>query len=149
RFRLQKLLAQMRDAGCRYAVVETSSEGIAQHRHAGIAYDIAVFTNLTPEHIESHGSFENYKSAKGKLFDKLAHDPRKKFDGRDVSKVIVANLDSEHASYFLGFTANKKYGFAVERSKEAGERREENAPRLVSWPLAMVKALNVRDEADG
>jgi UDP-N-acetylmuramoyl-L-alanyl-D-glutamate--2,6-diaminopimelate ligase len=71
RFQLQKLLRQMADAGCDYAVVETSSEGIEQYRHHGIEYDFAIFLNLTPEHIESHGSFDNYKKAKGKLFDSL------------------------------------------------------------------------------
>src|SRR5688572_27133784 len=81
RFRLQKLLADMVKAGCEYAVVETSSEGIAQHRHVGINYDVAVFTNLTPEHIESHGGFENYKAAKLKLFAKLAGDRRKTLKG--------------------------------------------------------------------
>jgi len=49
--------------GCNYAVIETSSEGIKQYRHLGINYDVTVFTNLTPEHLESHGGFENYKKA--------------------------------------------------------------------------------------
>lgn len=144
RFRLQKLLADMVKAGCEYAVVETSSEGIAQYRHAGINYDVAVFTNLTPEHIESHGGFENYKAAKGKLFAKLAAEPRKRLGGRDVPKTIVANLDSPHAGFFLKFTANKKYGFAVERK---GEVRE--APKLVEWPIAVVKALRVELGPEG
>ena len=64
RFHLQKLLRQMVAQGCRYAIIETSSEGLVQNRHWGIDYDVAVFTNLTPEHIESHGGFENYKKAK-------------------------------------------------------------------------------------
>ena len=51
RFQTQKLLHQMVKAGCRYAIVETSSQGVAQFRHVGINYDIAVFTNLTPEPI--------------------------------------------------------------------------------------------------
>ncbi|MEY4744452.1 MAG: hypothetical protein RL272_397 [Candidatus Parcubacteria bacterium] len=144
RFRLQKLLADMVKAGCEYAVIETSSEGIAQYRHAGINYDAAVFTNLTPEHIESHGGFENYKAAKGKLFEKLSKDPRKIIGGRKVPKTIVANLDSPHAGFFLGFGANKKYGFAVERK---GETRE--SPKLVEWPVAVVKALGVSLDADG
>ncbi|MEK9152383.1 MAG: Mur ligase family protein, partial [Patescibacteria group bacterium] len=76
RFALQRLLARMVKAGCQYAIIETSSEGIKQHRHEGIHYDAAVFTNLTPEHIESHGGFENYKKAKGELFAKLTRDPR-------------------------------------------------------------------------
>jgi len=63
RFFLQRMLRRMVTAGCRYAVIETSSQGIAQFRHLGIEYDIAVFTNLTPEHIEAHGGFENYKRA--------------------------------------------------------------------------------------
>ena len=68
RFRLQKLLRQMVRAKCKYAVIETSSEGIKQNRHWGIKYQIGVFTNLTPEHIESHGSFANYRAAKGRAF---------------------------------------------------------------------------------
>ncbi len=149
RFQLQKLLARMRDAGCRYAVVETSSEGIAQYRHAGIAYDVAVFTNLTPEHIESHGSFENYKAAKAKLFAKLATDLRKNFDGKDVPKVIVSNLDSPHGSFFLGFAANKKYGYSVERSAERAASGAALPARLVEWPIAVVKALGTEYAADG
>ena len=64
RFQLQKMLRDMVSAGCRYAVIETSSQGIVQHRHRHIAYDVAVFTNLTPEHVEAHGGFEKYKQAK-------------------------------------------------------------------------------------
>jgi UDP-N-acetylmuramoyl-L-alanyl-D-glutamate--2,6-diaminopimelate ligase len=111
RTRLQKLLARMVRAGCGYAVVETSSEGIKQRRHADIAYDVAVFTNLTPEHLESHGGFDAYKKAKGELFAKVSRDPRKTLRGRPVPKVIVANLDSPHAGYFLGFPADRKIGF--------------------------------------
>jgi UDP-N-acetylmuramoyl-L-alanyl-D-glutamate--2,6-diaminopimelate ligase len=143
RFRLQGLLADMAAAGCDYAVVETSSEGIKQHRHAGIHYDAAVFTNLTPEHLESHGGFENYKKAKGELFAKLARDPAKKLKGKPVPKVIVANLDSSHGEYFLSFRANKKYGFL----REGGGGGQEK--RLAEWPLAIVKALDVKLGAEG
>ncbi len=144
RAKLQKLLRKMVRVGCNYAVIETSSEGIAQHRHAGVRYDVAVFTNLTPEHLESHGGFENYKKAKGELFAKLARDPMKTMSGVPVPKVIVANLDSPHAPFFLGFTANKKYGFLVERT---GEKND--APALAAWPLAIVKALDVKLTAIG
>ncbi len=113
RFQLQRLLRQMVDAGCKYAVIETSSEGIRQHRHRGINYDIAVFTNLTPEHIESHGGFENYKKAKGELFAKLSKDKRKKIAGSEVPKTIVVNAMDEHAPYFASFTADNKIGYVV------------------------------------
>jgi UDP-N-acetylmuramoyl-L-alanyl-D-glutamate--2,6-diaminopimelate ligase len=58
RFFIQKLISKMVKNGCRFAVVETTSEGIKQFRHRFINYDILVFTGLYPEHIESHGSFE-------------------------------------------------------------------------------------------
>jgi len=115
RFHLQGLLARMVEAGCKYAVVETSSEGVKQSRHAAINYDVVVFTNLTPEHIESHGGFENYKKAKGKLFAHLTARPHKRFDGAVVKKTAVANLADPHAEYFLGFKADRKFGFMAER----------------------------------
>lgn len=121
RFRLQKFLRKMVKAGCDYAVVETSSEGIAQYRHLGVNYDVAVLTNLTPEHIESHGSLKKYREAKGKLFKKLLSSSYKTKKGRKVDKVSVVNLDSSHAQYFLEFFAEKKYGFGKFVSKNVKE----------------------------
>ncbi len=100
RFALQKLLARMVKAGCGYAVVETSSQGIVQHRHENVAYDVAVFTNLTPEHIEAHGGFENYKRAKIKLFEFTAGLPPKEIAGRQVARAAVLNADDTHAQDF-------------------------------------------------
>lgn len=126
RFHLQRLMRQMLRNGCRYAVLEISSEGLIQYRHAGINFDVAVFTNLTPEHIERHGGFENYKQAKGMLFRYLTQRPRKTFGGRQQPKVIVANVDDEHAGYFLGFKADEKVGYGVggvEHRTQNTERR--------------------------
>ncbi len=111
RFRLQSLLRRMVRAKCRYAIVETTSEGIKQYRHWGIAYDLAVFTNLTPEHIESHGSFEKYKQAKGKLFAALDHSVK-----ADVPKISIVNLDDPAANYFLSFPAEKKIGYTFQNA---------------------------------
>jgi len=66
-----KMLRKMVNNGCQYAIIETSSEGIVQYRHRFISYDMALITSLYPEHIESHGSFENYKESKGMLFAHL------------------------------------------------------------------------------
>jgi UDP-N-acetylmuramoyl-L-alanyl-D-glutamate--2,6-diaminopimelate ligase len=114
RSQLQRLLAQMRSEGCEIAIIETSSEGLAQGRHLGIAYDIAVFTNLTPEHIQSHGSFENYKKAKGILFAALAGSARKTLRGNQVPKTIIVNDADEHAVYYESFTADKKVRFHID-----------------------------------
>ncbi|HWQ99653.1 MAG TPA: UDP-N-acetylmuramyl-tripeptide synthetase [Candidatus Methylomirabilis sp.] len=101
RFQLQRLLREMADAGCRYAVVETTSQGIVQHRHEHVAYDVCVFTNLWPEHIEAHGGFENYKRAKIRLFDYAASLPPKVLDGKTVPRVAVLNAGSEYAKDFV------------------------------------------------
>ena len=76
---LQKHLAQMLSNGCKYAVVECTSEGLAQNRHLGINFDVAVFTNLTKAHLLAHGTFGNYQEAKSKLFSQLEKYPKKSF----------------------------------------------------------------------
>ena len=118
RFKLQSLLAQMVKAGCQYAIIETSSEGIAQYRHLGIDYDAAVFTNLTPEHIESHGSFEKYRVAKLKLFQKLSKSSRKNINGQDIKKISVVNHDDKSAEYFLLPPADRKITYGLSKSKD-------------------------------
>ncbi len=112
RFLLQKLLRQMVQEGCGYAIVETSSQGVEQFRHLGINYDVGVFTNLTPEHIEAHGSFENYKAAKGKFFAHLGRSKRKTIAGRVIEKISVINADDAHADYFSSFEVDRKINFS-------------------------------------
>src|SRR3989344_8159361 len=67
RFALQRLIGQMVAANCQFAVIETTSQGIEQFRHLGINYDVGVFTNLYPEHLEAHGGVAHYKAAKLQL----------------------------------------------------------------------------------
>jgi len=100
RFKLQKFLRQAVDSGCQYAVLEVTSEGIKQYRHKFIDFNVAVFTNLTPEHIEVHGSFEKYREAKGKLF-------------QATKNIHIINIDDENAEYFLKFAAKKKYTYGL------------------------------------
>ncbi len=114
RFKLQKLLRRMVKLGCRYAVIETSSQGLAQYRHWGINYDVAVFTNLHSEHIEAHGGFENYKRAKGELFRGLKIRKTKVIDDWVVPKVSVLNLDDPSVDFFSKFPADLKYGYGLE-----------------------------------
>lgn len=101
-FLIQKFLKKAVDEKCDYVVLEVTSEGIKQHRHEFIDFSTAVLTNLTPEHIESHGGFENYKSAKGKLFN-------------ITKKFHIINIDDEHRDYFLKFPSQDKivYGLNV------------------------------------
>lgn len=114
RFAIQKLMAEMLKEHCTFCIVETTSEGLKQFRHVGIHYDIAVFTNLTPEHLTSHNnSFDAYKNMKGKLFKTLSKTLRKNIEGEVIPKVIIANADSPHSPFFLQFHADKKIAFGV------------------------------------
>ncbi len=118
RFKTQKLLKAMVTAGCKYAIIETSSEGIKQCRHLGINYDIVVFTNLTPEHLEAHGGFLNYKKAKGKLFAHLTKRKRKKIAGQIIKKTIIVNADDQNADYYLNFVADNKLTFSLNQPSD-------------------------------
>ena len=69
---VQELLAQIVNAGCNAAAMEVSSHALAQERTRGIEWDVAVFTNLTQDHLDFHGTMENYFEAKAKLFTGLA-----------------------------------------------------------------------------
>jgi len=99
RLKVQKFLRQAVRAGCKYAVLEVTSEGIKQFRHKFINFDVAVFTNLSPEHIESHGSFEKYREAKLRLFK--------------IAKVHIINLDDENAEFFWKIPAEKKISYKL------------------------------------
>ena len=132
RFQTQKLLRNMVKAGCRYVIIETSSQGIRQSRHIGINYDVVAFTNLTPEHIEAHGGFENYKAAKGKLFDRLHRLTRKKIDDREIEKSIVVNLDDPHAEYFLSFEADRYGGCSWKGAQPELQTRLNTTPVLAA-----------------
>ncbi len=111
---IQKKLRQMEQDNVAVVVMEMTSEGMKQFRHTGIPVDIAVFTNLTPEHLGSHkGSFEVYKKAKGALFRSFG-EQKKVLSGIEIPKVIIANADSEHAEYYLSFPADQKITFGLE-----------------------------------
>lgn len=101
RFKIQKFLKKAVTSGCQYVVLEVTSEGILQYRHRFINFEAAVFTNLSPEHIEAHGGFENYKKAKGELFGA-------------TKKIHIINLEDENVEYFLNFPAEKKYTYGLE-----------------------------------
>lgn len=112
RFFIQGLLARMVEADCRYAILEITSEGIRQFRHKGIEFDMVIFTGLAPEHIESHGSFENYREAKEKLFAELMGGKFKKH-----RKAIIVNSGDENAKYFVRYPAEIKVGYSFGRPR--------------------------------
>ncbi len=91
---IQSFLRQALGQGATYAVIEITSEAALQHRHLGLALDALVFTNLQREHIESHGSFENYFQAKLAIGEALARSGKR-------PRTIIANADDEKGGAFL------------------------------------------------
>lgn len=108
RFFIQRFLRDAVRKKCDYAIVETTSEGAKQFRHRFINFDALLFTNLSPEHIESHGSYEAYRDAKLSIAHAVA-------TSRKQKKIIIANKDDKEGSRFLsvrGITEGVPYSLA-------------------------------------
>lgn len=163
RFFISRLLHQMVKNNCRYAIVETTSEGVKQYRHRFINYDILVFTGLYPEHIEAHGDFAQYKAAKGRLFAHLRHcrtkyindsrqvvKPRselKKLDLRRVSKTIIVNGGDEQAAYFINFWSEAKVIYSCQEPNS--ENLQELSRVAAVKDLTLVRGTDIQANAHG
>lgn len=106
---LQKYLADMVKAKADYAIIETSSHGLAQHRVSGCEFDVAVLTNITSEHLDYHKSREEYINAKEMLFQGLSRSFRKK----DVPKISVLNADDPSFHRFKKWDADEKLSYGL------------------------------------
>jgi UDP-N-acetylmuramoyl-L-alanyl-D-glutamate--2,6-diaminopimelate ligase len=128
---LQRALAAMRSASDRAAVVETTSHGLAQGRVNGVRYDLAVFTNISHEHLDFHGTFEAYLAAKRSLFERLAVDERNPAKpAAGWPRTGIVNVDDPAAGSF------------VEATRGAGAR-------LLGYgrdPSAELRLLEVNDD---
>jgi len=106
RFFLQRFLRSAVDQGATHAVIEMTSEGARQFRHRGIEMNALVFTNLAPEHLESHGSMEAYAQAKLSLAEHLSLSSKR-------PRIIVANADDPYGKRFLAVQADIKAPFSL------------------------------------
>lgn len=111
---IQALLARMVENGLTHVVLEMTSHGLAQGRLNGVDVDVAVLTNLTHEHLDFHGSFENYRAAKGRLFAMLGNAYRKP----GQAKIAVINADDPNADYFAVSPAEKIVRYAIEKEAD-------------------------------
>lgn len=107
---LQKFLRDARRADCTHAIIEITSEGARQFRNVGIDLNALIFTNIAPEHIESHGSFEAYKEAKLAIGRSLVRSPKR-------PRIVVANADDEVGEKILRFPVEKSIPFSLESAK--------------------------------
>ena len=101
---IQDFLSRAKKAGATYAVLEVTSESTVQFRHLFLYLNALVFTNLQREHIESHGSFENYAAAKLKIGKALASSPKR-------PRAIIANANDVHSAPYLALAVEEKLPF--------------------------------------
>jgi UDP-N-acetylmuramoyl-L-alanyl-D-glutamate--2,6-diaminopimelate ligase len=96
------LLAQMVNAGCKAAAMEVSSHALTQERVRGLEWDVAVFTNLTQDHLDFHGTMENYFEAKAKLFTELSAQKSK------TNATAVINIDDRYGAQLVDRLSKQK-----------------------------------------
>src|SRR6188472_4191217 len=92
---LQELMAQIASAGCKAVAMEVSSHALAQERTRGIEWNVAVFTNLTQDHLDFHGTMENYFAAQARLFTELGGQKQK------TKPVAIVNVDDRYGQKLL------------------------------------------------
>ncbi len=105
--RLNSMLKEMIDEGCKYCFMEVSSHAIDQDRVAGLDFDIALFTNISRDHLDYHKTFDEYIVAKKKFFDDLSS-----------QAVAIVNKDDKHGSTMLHHSKAKKRTFALRSSAD-------------------------------
>ena len=144
---VQRYLAQMRDADTEIAVLETTSHGLAQHRVTGCAFDVAVVTNITHEHLDFHGTYEAYREAKALLFRSLTQAPgasAKSFEWfaagtglPHLPKTAVLNRDDSSYEYLARIPAERVITYGAEEPRIGG------AEAAISSSALHLTAVNI------
>ncbi len=109
---LQHVFADMRAKNIQVVVMEVSSHALAENRVAGVEFDTAIFTNLTQDHLDFHGTMENYLQAKARLFDMVSR------NGRKPNKSAVVNVDDAASAEILRHCHCDKITYGVENSAD-------------------------------
>ncbi len=147
---VQRELYEMLENGCTHAVVESSSHGLSEktNRLGDIEFDVALFMNVTLEHLEFHGTYEQYRYDKANLFRALdKYDHKKIIGGKEVTvpSFGIVNLEDPAAIYFKNATAKKVLGFTTEGMAGKLSAEEMNANPLPKIPddIAYFSARNI------
>lgn len=110
---VQRYLRQMVDAGMTHCILETTSHGLAQHRVTAVEFDIAVITNITHEHLDYHGSFEEYAQAKERLFHSVANNNPTPQKPGAVVKTAVLNQDDSAYQRLSAIPAPRQISYSL------------------------------------
>jgi len=147
---VQRMLWEMAENGCAYAVVEASSHGLSPrtNRLGDVIFDAAAFTNVTHEHLEFHGTWEQYRDDKANLFRALDREYVK-----TIEPLGVINADDGSAGFFSGATKRAKLSFSVNGKDADLSLRAIESGALGSWYNVFIAAdnavINIRDRLPG
>ena len=158
---IHRLLAEMRGNGVEFVVIESSSHGLSKrtNRLGDINFDVGVMTNVTHDHLEFHGTWEQYRSDKAELFRGLESSPSFQKKKRGASKALplptfgVVNADDPSADYFAAVTKYKTYRFSTKGVKADLSLRLVESGSGGNWYEVFVEAtgstLTLRDQLPG
>ena len=134
---VQRLLGDMVEAGCTHAVVEATSHGLALHRLDQCYFDVGVLTNVSPDHLDFHGSFAAYRQAKGTLFEMLNDQPH-----GAPRRTAVLNRDDPNWEYFAGRTKARVATYGIEND-DADVRVDD----VMAWSDGSTFSLTAGDDS--
>ena len=132
---IQKLLKQMVEAKCKYAVVEVTSHALSQHRVYGIPFQVVAITNVTQDHLDYHGTMERYIAAKKKLFEGIE---RRQHKGGHVT---VFNLDDSVTAEFSSYGAGRKISFGIKKTAAVMAKEIQLLPDATNYKLELEKQM--------
>ena len=154
---IQGFLRRAANAGCGYALIEVTSQGVVAHRHRFVDWNIGVLTNLHPEHIESHGSFENYRAAKlvflkdvmrrgGKIFLN-SDDPNFPFfdDALMSAKTEAFSMSSDVLRHYLPKPSAVRMAAGAELPNAAKFLLSDFNKSNIACAVAVTKELGISD----
>lgn len=121
------LLRRMADEGCEAVVMEVSSHSLALSRVDGITFDVAVFTNLTQDHLDFHKTFDHYKASKKKLFE--------------FAQSAAVNMDDHEAAYMMEGLNARWMSYGIQTSADVMASNIEITPRGVTYDLKIAQAM--------
>lgn len=133
---VQRMLAEMREAGCTHAVVEATSIGLDLHRLDECGFDVAIFTNLTSDHLDFHGDFKRYRAAKARLFEMLSAAGHRQ--GRGTA---ILNSGDPNWRYFADRTRGRVVTYGLE-----DDEADVYAHDVMLWPDGSTFALTADED---
>jgi UDP-N-acetylmuramoyl-L-alanyl-D-glutamate--2,6-diaminopimelate ligase len=128
---LQKFMKRAVRARCNYILIEVTSQGVAMHRHRFIQWNIGVLTNLAPEHIESHGSFENYRAAKLEFLKTVVREGGRVFLNRDDKNFNFFLEELAEAGPIMYSKDDEFFHESLPHIRSVKMRRENEAPHFL------------------